>query len=170
MIVAQTERLLISKFTVNDAAFFLELANTPSWIQYIGDRNLKTVEDAEKYLKDGTLKSYLEHGFGFYKLEIKETKEPIGTCGLVKRAELENVDIGFALLPKYEGRGFGFESAEAVLKLAKDTFCLESVLAITLPNNKNSIKLIEKLGMSFEKMVKPFEDDEELMLFAKTLH
>ncbi|HLV15049.1 MAG TPA: GNAT family N-acetyltransferase [Xanthomarina sp.] len=169
MIVAETNRLLITKFTENDATFFYKLAKSPNWIRYIGDRGLKTVTDAQLYLKEDTLKSYTEFGFGFYKLQLKENGELIGTSGLVKRDWLEYVDIGFALLPEYEGKGFGFEASEEILKLAKNQFHLNKILAITLPTNKKSVKLIEKLGLVFEKRVKPFEDDEELLLFAKTL-
>ena len=146
------------------------MANSPNWIKYIGDRNLKTVKDAEEYLKNGAIKSYMEFGFGFYKLELKtENNRPIGTCGLVKRETLDDVDIGFAMIPDYEGKGFGYESSVEVLKLAKDQFKLKRVVAITLPTNKSSIYLLKKLGLTFEKKVKPFEDDEELLLFAKNL-
>jgi len=169
--IAETNRLIISKITLDDATFFLELVNTPNFIKYIGDRNLKTVEDARTYLKNGTLKSYEDFGFGFYKLLLKEeNNKAIGTCGLVKREQLDNVDIGFAMLPDYEEKGFGYESCIAVLKLAKEQFKLNKVLAITLPTNNNSIKLLEKIGLSYEKRVKPFEDDEELLLFAKNLN
>lgn len=167
--ICQTSRLIISKFTVDDAPFFLELVNTPNWIQYIGDRNLKTVEQAENYLKNGSIKSYREFGYGFYKLQLKDSQTPIGTCGLVKRDYLEYVDIGFAMLPDYEKKGFGYEASIAVLELAKTNFNLDKVSAITTPTNTNSIKLLEKLGLSFEKRIKPFEDDEELLLFAKTI-
>lgn len=170
MPIAETNRLLISKITLNDAKFFLELVNTPNWLKYIGDRKLKTIKDAKYYLKKGTLKSYTDYGFGFYKLELKEIeKSPIGICGLVKREQLEDVDIGFALLPKYEGKGFGYEASVEVLKLAKETFNLNRIVAITLPTNTSSIKLLEKLGLLFEKRINPFEDGKELLLFAKTL-
>ncbi|HLV38055.1 GNAT family N-acetyltransferase [Xanthomarina sp.] len=170
MLVAETHRLFITKFTENDAPFFLELANSPTWIKYIGDRGLKTISDAKNYLKEGTIKSYTEFGFGFYKLQLKaENGKPIGTCGLVKRDRLEHVDLGFAMLPEYEGKGFGFEASEEILELAKNQFHLDKILAITLPTNSKSVKLLEKLGLAFEKRVKPFEDDEELLLFAKTL-
>ena len=169
MIVAETQRLLISKFTIADAPFFLELVNTPHWIKYIGDRNIKTVTQAEQRITNGHIKSYETHGFGFYKLNLIENNKPIGTCGLIKRDTLEHADVGFALLPEYEGKGYGFEASEVILKVAKDEFKLETILAITLATNKPSINLLEKLGLSFKKMIKPFEDDEELMLFAKNL-
>lgn len=169
MPIAETNRLIISKFTLKDAPFFLELTNTPSWIKYIGDRDIKTIKDAEEHIKNGPLKSYSEFGFGFYKLQLKEENlKSIGTCGLIKRESLEDVDIGFAMLPEYEGKGFGYESSVAVMNLAQHTFKLKRISAITLPNNIKSIKLIEKLGLTFEKKVKPFEDDKELLLFVKT--
>ncbi len=169
MPIAETDRLIISKFTLKDAPFFLELTNTPNWIKYIGDRNLKTVKDAEEYIKNRTLKSYSEFEFGFYKLQLKnENQKPIGTCGLIKRETLDDVDIGFAMLPEYESKGFGYESSLAIMELAQHKFNLKRILAITLAINKKSIKLIEKLGLTFEKKVKPFEDDEELLLFVKT--
>lgn len=169
MIIAETNRLVISKISLEDAPFFLKLVNTPNWIKYIGDRNLKTIKDAEVYLTNGILKSYKELGFGFYKLQNKFDNESIGICGLVKREQLEDVDFGFAFLPEFEGQGFGFESSMAVLKLAQEKFQLKKLLAITLPINSNSVKLLEKLGFTYEKRVKPFEDDEELLLFAKQL-
>ncbi|MGB5419806.1 GNAT family N-acetyltransferase [Algibacter sp.] len=168
--IAETERLIIEKFTISDAPFFVELVNSPHWIKYIGDRNTKTIEAAENRISEGHLKSYEEHGFGFYKLLLKaEYNKPIGTCGLIKRDTLEEVDIGFAFLPEYEGKGFGFESSVEIMKLAKHKFNLKKLVAIANPDNKNSIKLLEKLGFTFEKEVKPFEDDKELLLFAKTL-
>ncbi|MFV0572225.1 MAG: GNAT family N-acetyltransferase [Xanthomarina gelatinilytica] len=168
--IAETNRLIISKLTLEDASFILELTNTPHFIKYVGNKNLKTLEDAKNYLKEGTLKSYKNFGFGFYKLQLKqEQNKTIGTCGLVKREQLDHVDIGFAMLPGYEGKGFGLEASKEILKLAKNTFKLTRILAITLPTNSNSIKLLGKLGLSYEKRVKPFEDDEELLLFAKDL-
>lgn len=169
--IAETNRLIISKLTLEDASFILELTNTPHFIKYVGNKNLKTLEDAKNYLKEGTLKSYKNFGFGFYKLQLKqEQNKTIGTCGLVKREQLDHVDIGFAMLPGYEGKGFGLEASKEILKLAKNTFKLTRILAMTLPTNLNSIKLLEKLGLTYEKRVKPFEDDEELLLFAKDLH
>lgn len=168
--VAETERLIISKFKIEDALFFLKLTNSPNCLKYIGDKNLISIEDAENYLASKTIKSYSDFDFGFYKLELKsENNKAIGTCGLAKRDELEHVDIGFAFLPEYEGQGFGYEASIAVLKLAKEIHKLNRIAAITVPYNKSSINLLEKLGLKFEKKIKPFEDDEELMLFAKNL-
>ncbi len=170
MPIAETERLIIAKVTLDDAAFFLELMNTPHWLKYIGDRNVKTLEAAREHLKKGILKSYKTDGFGFYKLLLKsENNKVIGISGLVKRQQLDHVDIGFGFLPEYEGYGFGYESSVAVMSLAKDTFKLDKIVAITDPINKNSIKLLEKLGLKLEKKVDPFDTGKELLLFAKDL-
>ena len=168
MTIAETQRLIITKITLEDAPFFVELMNTPHWLKYIGDRNIKTVQDAEENLKKGILKSYKEHGYGFYKLLLKEeNNKTIGVAGLIKRKELEDTDIGFGFLPEYEGKGFGFEASVEIMKLAKHTFKLKRVLAITNPTNKNSIKLLEKLGLTYQKAINPFEEEKELLLFAK---
>ncbi|PIA79124.1 GNAT family N-acetyltransferase [Gaetbulibacter sp. 4G1] len=170
MIIAETERLLISKVSLQDAPFFVKLMNTPHWLKYIGDRNIRSVKDAEANLKNGILKSYKDNGFGFYKVLLKaENNKTIGTAGLIKREQLDDVDVGFGFLPEYEGKGFGFEASVEIMKLAKSEFKLKKVVAITNPDNHNSIKLLEKLGLVFEKRVNPFEEDKELLLFAKTL-
>lgn len=171
MPIAETNRLLISKINLNDASQFLKLVNSPNWLKYIGDRNIKTVEEAKNYLKNGTLKCYATFGFGFYKLQLKAKNNVfIGICGLIKREQLDDVDIGFALLPEFESQGFGYEASQVIMQLAKEKFNLKRIVAITLPSNINSIKLLEKLGLSFEKRIKPFEDEQELMLFAKSLN
>ncbi|WP_341216281.1 GNAT family N-acetyltransferase [uncultured Wocania sp.] len=170
MIIVETERLIISKVTLKDAPFFLELMNTPHWLKYIGDRNIRSVKDAEEAIKNSHLKSYKDNGFGFYKVLLKaENNKTIGTAGLIKRDELDDVDIGFGFLPEYEGKGFGFEVSVEIMKLAKSEFKLKKVVAITNPDNHNSIKLLEKLGLVFEKRINPFEEDKELLLFAKAL-
>ncbi|PTM06862.1 MAG: RimJ/RimL family protein N-acetyltransferase [Bacteroidetes bacterium] len=170
MLITETQRLFILKVTLKDAPFFVELMNTPSWLKYIGDRHIKTVEDAENNLKNGILKSYQESGYGFYKVVQKSAPEKaMGIAGLVKRKELEHTDIGFGFLPEFESKGYGYEASEAIMKLAKDRFKLKTVLAITNPENKSSIHLLEKLGLSYQKRIKPFDDNEELLLFAKDL-
>ena len=153
--------------TIEDAPFYMELVNTPSWIKYIGDRNIKTIEDAEDRIKTTILTSYEEHGYGVYKLQLKDSNlKTIGSCGLYKREQFEHADIGFAMLPGYSGKGYGYESSVEILKLAAHVFNQKKVLAITLPTNKPSIKLLEKLGLTNQKTAVFFEDDEELMLFA----
>ena len=170
MQIAKTKRLILSKITVEDAPFILELMNTPGWLKYIGDRNIKTVEAAAESIKNNQLKCYETHGFGYYKMQVKaENLKTIGTCGLLKRDNLEHIDIGFSMLPEYHGKGYGFEATSEILKLAKTKFGIKTICAITLPINKPSINLLEKLGLSYQKTVKPFDDNEELLLFVKNL-
>ena len=169
MIVAETKRLIISKFTIEDAPFYLELVNTPNWIKYIGDREIYTIDAAKKRLEESVVKSYIDNDYGAYKLQLKDQDlTTIGSCGLYKRDFFDHADIGFAMLPQYENHGYGYESSVEILRLAENEFKQEKVLAITLPINKPSIKLLEKLGLVFEKKINPFDDDEELLLFAKT--
>lgn len=165
-IVIETERLILRKFTLEDAPFLLELVNTPAWLQFIGDRNVHTVEEAENYLRNGNLKSYTEHGFGFYLVAIKESNEAIGMCGLVKRDSLEDIDIGFAFLPNSIGKGYGYEAASATLDYALNVLKLGRIVAIVDPQNASSIALIKKIGLKYEKMVQISTNDIELMLFG----
>ena len=170
MIIAETDRLLLSKITVEDAPFLLELMNTPGWLKYNGDRNVKTLEKAISHIKNNQLKCYETHGFGYYKFQVKaENLKTIGTSGLLKRDQLKHVDIGFSILPDYHSKGYGYEAASEIMKLAKDTFNIKKLYAITLPINQPSINLLEKLGLSYQKIVKPFDDDKDLLLFAKNL-
>ncbi len=170
MIIAETKRLLLSKITVHDAPFILDLMNSPGWLKYIGDRNVKSVAQARNYIKNNQLKCYDDFGFGYYKMLLKsENLKSIGTTGLLKRDTLNDVDIGFSLLPNYHGNGYGFEASNTIMKLAKTKFNITEICAITLPHNKPSIDLLEKLGMKKEGTVSPFENDKKLLLFKKIL-
>lgn len=166
MKILETERLILREYQIEDAPFIFKLLNTPTWLKYIGDRGVYNVEDAEKYITNRLRKSYAESGFGFWMTELKASGTPVGMCGLVKRDTLEYVDIGFAFLPEFERKGFGSESASATLDFAKNQLKLNRIVAITVPENVNSIKLLEKIGLSFEKMIQDGEDEEELMLFG----
>jgi len=164
-IISETERLLISEFTPEDAGFIMELVNTPIWIENIGERNVKSEKDAINYLEKGPLKSYKEHGFGLYKATLKEKNIPIGMCGLIKREMLEDVDIGFAFLPAFEGKGYAFESACAILNYAKE-LNIQRIVAITLPSNSKSVNLLKKLNMKFENRIHFQGEEKELMLYS----
>lgn len=165
-IVIETERLILRKFTLDDAAFMLELLNTPAWLRFIGDKNVRTIDEAEQYLLDGNIKSYQEYGFGFYVVVIKETNESIGICGIKKRKGLDDIDIGFGFLPQFIGKGYGFEAAFATLDYALNVLKIKRIVAIVNPENAVSISLIKKIGLQFEKMVQFSRNDIELMLFS----
>lgn len=164
--VLSTDRLILREFTDADAPFVLELLNEPSFIRNIGDRKVRTLEDATAYIRKGPVASYAQHGFGLWLVELKDGHVPIGMCGLLKRDVLEDVDIGFAYLPAFQSRGYGFEAAKAVLDHAHDVFRLPRVVAIVNADNEPSARLLEKLGMAFEGMVQPFVDQPPLRLFS----
>jgi [ribosomal protein S5]-alanine N-acetyltransferase len=164
--ITSTERLNLREFTLEDAKFIIKLLNTEGWIKYIGDRNIATAEDAKAYLSKGILKGYLEKGFGFYLVELKDNKTPIGMCGLIQRDSLPHTDIGFAYLPEFEGKGYAFEAANATMVLAKERFKLDTILAITLPSNERCISLLEKIGMKkIDTYIEP-DTTEELFVFS----
>lgn len=166
MNILETERLFLRKLSTADAGFILDLLNQPSFIHYIGDRGVRTLEDASRYILNGAVSSYERFGFGMYLTLLKEGEVPIGICGLVKRDTLEDVDIGFAFLPQYWSKGYAFESASAVLAYGRNTLGLKRILGIATADNTGSIRVLEKIGLKFEKMVKLSEDDVELKLFA----
>ena len=164
--ILETENLKLRELTPEDAPFIVKLVNTEGWLKYIGDRNIKTDEQAIAYLENGPLKSYREHGFGLWLVETKDHL-PIGMCGLLKRDHLENPDIGFAFLPEFMGRGFAHEIATATLAFAKDVLKLKTICAITVPHNNSSIKLLEKIGMKFSnRFYFPNDKKEELLLYS----
>lgn len=164
MTITTTNRITLRKLTQNDAAFILELLNDPAFIRFIGDRNVRTLEDAANYLK-GPLESYERNGFGLWLVENK-AGIPLGICGLIKRDTLPHVDIGYAFLPEFRSQGLAFEAARATLDFARDTLKISRVLAIVTPDNERSIRLLTKLGLKFERMIVMPNDEIELKLFA----
>ena len=161
--ILETERLILREFNTTDAEFILQLLNTPTWQKFIGDKNVHSIEDARHYLINGPLKSYRENGFGLWLVLLKDGNKSIGMCGLVKRDYLMDVDIGFALIPDYEGLGYGFEMANATMVHSRNILKIKSVVAITDANNSSSIKLLNKLGLHYEKKVESAEGDEVLL-------
>lgn len=161
--ILETERLILREFTLADAAFILQLLNTEAWLKNIGDRNVKTLEQAEIYLLNGPIKSYAENGFGLCMIEIKEGGFPAGMCGIIKRANMNKPDIGFAFLPGYMGMGYATEIAKATLAFAKNVLQIPEVCAIVLPSNGASISVLEKAGLQFMEKFS-FPGSEELLL------
>ena len=170
--VLETDRLVLRRLTLEDAPFILALLNEPSFLRYIGDRGVRTLDDARRYLETGPLASYAAHGFGLYLTALRDggaEGEPIGICGLVKRPALEDVDVGFALLPRFWSRGYASECATAVLGHARRDCGLGRVVGIVQPDNGASVRVLEKLGLRFERMVQLTEGAPEIMLFAREL-
>jgi RimJ/RimL family protein N-acetyltransferase len=164
--VLETERLILRWLSVADAEFILRLLNEPSFLHYIGDKGVKTIADARKYILGGPVVSYEQLGFGLYLTELKEDGVPIGICGLLKRESLDDVDIGFAFLPEFWRHGYAFESAAAVMAYGRDVVGLPRIVAITSPDNGDSIKVLRKLGLRFERMIKLSEGGPAINLFA----
>lgn len=162
----QTDRLILRPFTLADAPFLKRLMNDPSWIQYIGDRGINNLQDAQQYLEQRILKSYQENGFGQYLVLLKTGNVPIGASGLYKRDYLEVLDVGFAFLPEHTGNGYAFEATKAVLDFGETQLQLKQVAAITLPDNAKSIRLLEKLGLGLKKTFRPPGETNDLCLYT----
>lgn len=165
--ILETERLVLRELNEDDTSFIIELLNSAGWLKYIGDRNVKSLEQAREYLVNGPIKSYKDNGYGLSLVELKNEKIPIGLCGIIKRDTLEFPDIGYALLPMYFGQGYAFEIANQVLVYAKNDLKMIELLAITTPDNESSIKLLGKLGFSFQRFMKTQDDSGDLRLFRK---
>ena len=169
MTVIKTERLVLRRLAIDDAEFIVELLNQPSFLRYIGDKEVRNNADAVRYIQDGPLASYERFGFGLYLVELKETGVPMGICGLLKRDSLPDVDVGFAFLPSYWSQGYAFEAAAAVMTYGRDVLGLRRIVAITSPDNEGSIRLLEKLGLRFERLIKLSADQSEVRLFGSNV-
>jgi RimJ/RimL family protein N-acetyltransferase len=166
VIVIETERLTLRQLVTTDAEFILGLLNQPSFLRYIGDKGVRTIDDARNYIVSGPRNSYERNGFGLWLVELRNTKIPTGICGLLKRDTLTDADVGFAFLPEFWSMGYAYESASAVMGYARNVIGLKRVLAITNPDNAGSIKVLEKIGLRFEKMIRLSESEPEINLFA----
>jgi [ribosomal protein S5]-alanine N-acetyltransferase len=160
MLVCETPRLRVRRLSADDAAFVLRLLNEPSFLENIGDRGVRSLDDARAYIANGPVASYEKHGFGLFRVDLLESGETIGMCGLLKRDWLEDVDIGFAFLPQYFGNGYAYESSVGVIEWARRTLGVVRVVGITKPDNHGSIRVLEKLGLRFDRMVTSPEGQE----------
>ena len=166
MNVLETDRLVLRRLTMDDAELILDLLNQPSFLRYIGDKGVRTLDDARNYILTGPMDSYERFGFGLYLAVLKEDGVPIGICGLLKRESLADVDIGFAFLPRFWSKGYAFEAASAVVAYGRSTLGLDRIVAITAPDNEGSIRVLEKVGLRFERMIRFPQDGAEVKLFA----
>jgi RimJ/RimL family protein N-acetyltransferase len=151
--VCETPRLRVRRLVADDAPFIVELLNQPSFLQNIGDRGVRSLDDARAYIANGPGASYSKHGFGLFHVSLRETGEAIGMCGLLRRDWLEDVDVGFAYLPAYWGKGYAYEACVGVIEWGRRTLGIARVCGITKPDNVGSIAVLEKLGMRFVGMV-----------------
>ena len=169
MHVLTTQRLTLRRLCVDDAAFMLGLLNQPSWLRFIGDRGVSTLQQARAYITNGALQSYARFGFGFYLVELKAQRVPIGICGLAKRDYLDHVDLGYALLPQYWSQGLAHEAAAGVVEFGRNVLGLGRLVAVTTPDNDSSIRVLEKLGFRFEQTIVHPDTAERLKLFTVEL-
>jgi ribosomal-protein-alanine N-acetyltransferase len=169
MKIFETERLVIRELTEEDAPFINNLLNSPKFVRYIGDRGVRSDEDARIFIRDRYRKSYLDHGYGLYAVELKEGAMPVGMCGFVRRDTLPAPDLGFAFLPEHEGRGYGFESATGAIGYGRDRLDFDKLLAITSLDNEASIGLLKKLGFQLDSVIDTPEN-ERLNLFRLALN
>jgi [ribosomal protein S5]-alanine N-acetyltransferase len=149
MMVIETERLILRKLKIDDSAFIFELLNSPGWLKFIGDRNIKNINDAENYIISGPMVSYNLNGYGLWLVVLKTENEPIGLCGIIKREDLPGPDIGYALLEKHYKKGLATEAAKAVVVYAFEVLKFENLYGILNPQNSNSIQVLENCGLKF---------------------
>lgn len=164
-VILRTNRLLLRELGTDDAPFIVELVNTPGWLKFIGERNIRSVDQAKTYLEEGPIKSYRENGFGLWGVGLKESDTLIGMCGLLKRDALAHPDIGYAFLPAYTGKGYAIEIAQATMDYAKTKLNITTLCAITHPENATSIRLLGKIGMRFKEKLS-FKEGEDSLLFS----
>ena len=156
---------MLRQLELNDAEFIRELLNEAAFLQFIGDKGVRTLADAREYIRKGPIDSYGRHGFGLYAACLHDGT-PAGICGLVKRDGLEDVDVGFAFLMRHCSKGYAVEAAAAVLAHARRVLRLQRIVAITTPENLGSIAVLEKIGLKFERMIRLLDHDPELKLFG----
>ena len=166
MNIIETKRLILRELNASDALFILRLLNEPSFLRFIGDKGVRNLDDARAYILNGPVASYKQNGFGLYLVQLKTNNTPIGICGLLKRETLADVDIGFAFVPEVWNQGYAFESADAVMIYAKDVLKLTRIVAITDKDNEASGKLLEKLGLMFDRMIDLSGKGDETRLFV----
>jgi RimJ/RimL family protein N-acetyltransferase len=167
--VLSTPRLFFTRFIPDDAPFVVRLVTDPDWIRYIGDRGVRTEDDARAYLERGPIAMYARHGFGLWRVARREDGVPVGMCGLIKRDTLPDVDVGFAFLPEYRGQGYAAEAAAATLALAAERYGLRRVVAIASPDNERSLRLLEKLGMTSEGTTPNADPEDPTVLYGRAL-
>jgi [ribosomal protein S5]-alanine N-acetyltransferase len=164
----ETERLSLRRFEFADAPFVVELLTQPSFLQNIGDRGVRNVDDAHRYLREGPMAMYEKHGFGLWRVSRRADDVFVGMCGLLKRDILPDVDVGYAFLPEHWGQGYAFEAANATIELGARKFGLKRIVGVVSDHNAASIRVLEKAGLRYERMVAMRPDEPEVRLYART--
>ena len=163
----ETERLRLRPVTVDDADLMLAIWNDPAFIRNVSDRGIRTVEQAREAIEGGAQKLFEDYGYGPYCMSLKSDGTMIGICGLFKRDNLEDPDIGFGVLPDFCGKGYAGEAAAAVVNFARNELGIAVLMAIVSPTNAPSIGLIKKLGLTFDQMITMPGDDDAICLYSK---
>jgi RimJ/RimL family protein N-acetyltransferase len=169
MPILTTSRLQLRHLTLDDAEFILRQVNEPTWLQYIGDKGVRDLDGARKYLTDGPMNLYQSKGFGLYAVELREGGGPIGMCGLIKRDTLPDADIGYAFLPEHFGKGYAVEAGTATVEHARRDFGMKRLLGLVSPDNAGSIRVLEKLGLAFERAEQMRPDGMATHVYARDL-
>lgn len=164
--ILETARLRLRELSEGDADLIFELLTEPSFLRNIGDRGVRTRDDAISYIQRGPIDSYARHGFGMWLVERKDPTASMGMCGLIKRESLADVDIGFAFLPRFWGQGYARESAEAVMAYGRDTLGLERIVGIVNPDNDASIKVLEAIGLRYDRMIRLPGESLDIRLYS----
>jgi RimJ/RimL family protein N-acetyltransferase len=167
--VIETERLKLREMSEVDAAFMLEILNDPGFVRYVGDRGVRTIEEAARYISERFVESYRRNGFGLWLVETKDEGAPAGICGLLNRGTLPGVEVGYAFLPPFRSKGYAFEAASAATAYARDVLDLPRLYAVVNPDNAVSIRVLEKLGLRFERMVRLSGEESDVKLFSTDL-
>jgi RimJ/RimL family protein N-acetyltransferase len=165
-VILETDRLIVKEVAPEDAKFFVDLCNSSTWLTYIGDRGIACEEDASHYITTNLVASYNNHGFGLYMICLKVKEVPLGICGFVKRDYLPYADLGFALMPQYEGYGYAFEAAKSLLYFGEHSLGLTTVLALTTKDNLKSQRLLQKVGFKQKGMLNPEGKMKEFLLYS----
>ena len=164
--IVDTPRLELRELTIDDAGFILGLVNEPSFLANIGDKGVRTLDDAKQFILDGPWKRNQRRGYGQFLVELKPEGIPIGVCGLFYRKALGVTDVGCAFLPAYWRQGIASEAALAIMEYGRSTLGVEEIVGLTSKDNLASIGLLEKFGMKFERIVKMSDDDPGTALYS----
>jgi [ribosomal protein S5]-alanine N-acetyltransferase len=163
-----TSRLVLRRLEFGDAEFLVELLNEPSFLENIGDRGVRDEQDAHRYLREGPMAMYAKYGFGLWHASLKSDGTAVGMCGLLKRDSLPDADIGYAYLPAHWGKGYALEAADATLRHGVEQYGLRRIIAVVSQHNAGSIRVLEKIGMQFERMHSMHPGEADVRLYARS--